>query len=34
MDKHELYLICKDVEAFIREMKTRALACTPVRAER
>jgi hypothetical protein len=33
-DKHELYLICKDVEAFIREMKTRSLACTPVREER
>ena len=31
MDKHELYLICKDVEAFIREMKTRARLHTSAR---
>jgi hypothetical protein len=33
-EKHEFYLICKNVEQFIREMTTRALACTPVREER
>lgn len=28
---HEFYLMCEDVGAFIQAMKTRALACTPVR---
>ncbi|MGO9931202.1 MAG: extradiol dioxygenase [Steroidobacteraceae bacterium] len=31
---HEFYLMCEDVEAFIRAMQSRALACTPVREER
>jgi hypothetical protein len=33
-EKHELFLICKNVEQFIREMTSRELACTPVREER
>jgi hypothetical protein len=31
---HELYLMCKDVGAFIEAMRGRALVCTPVREER
>jgi hypothetical protein len=31
---HELYLMCQDVEAFIRAMREQALACTPIRQER
>jgi hypothetical protein len=33
-ERHELFLICKNVEQFIREMTSRALSCTPVREER
>jgi hypothetical protein len=29
-DEHELYLMCRDVAAFVREMKTRNIACGPV----
>ena len=28
--KHELYLMCEDVEAFVAAMTARDLACTPV----
>jgi len=28
--KHELYLMCDDVKAFIAKMKERKLACSPV----
>jgi len=28
--RHELYLMCDDVEAFVAEMKTHSLACSPV----
>jgi hypothetical protein len=27
---HELYLMCDDIEAFMREMKTHGIACGPV----
>jgi hypothetical protein len=27
---HELYLMCDEVEAFVREMKTHGIACGPV----
>ncbi len=30
-DVHELYLMCRDVEALISEMKRHRIACTPVR---
>jgi len=30
-DRHELYLMCDDVEAFVKEMKRRDVACGPVR---
>jgi hypothetical protein len=33
-DLHEFYLMCDDVEAFIGEMKTNKIACTPVHNER
>jgi hypothetical protein len=29
-DKHELYLMCDDVEAFVGQMKSRQIACGPV----
>jgi len=29
-DVHEFYLMCDDVEAFIAEMKTHNVACSPV----
>ncbi len=28
--KHELYLMCDDVDAFVAEMKQQGVACTPV----
>jgi hypothetical protein len=31
--KHELYLICADVQAFIADMKKRNIACGPVHDE-
>lgn len=31
--KHELYLMCADVQAFIADMKKRNIACDPVRDE-
>jgi len=33
-DGHELYLICDDVDAFVREMRARNIACTPVQDRR
>ena len=33
-DRHELYLMCDDVLAFIGEMKARGVACSPVSEER
>jgi len=33
-DGHELYLICDDVNAFVREMRARTIACTPVQDRR
>src|SRR6185503_14729887 len=30
-DVHELYLMCDDVMSFIAQMKSRKVACTPVR---
>ena len=33
-DGHELYLICDDVNAFVREMRARNIACTPVQDRR
>ena len=30
-DVHEFYLICDDVEAFVREMKSRRIDCEPVK---
>lgn len=32
-DVHQLYLMCDDVEAFVRDMKTHDIACGPVRDE-
>jgi catechol 2,3-dioxygenase-like lactoylglutathione lyase family enzyme len=29
-DKHELYLMCDDIEAFVGKMKAHQIACTPV----
>jgi hypothetical protein len=29
-DVHELYLMCDDIEAFVAEMKTHDIACSPV----
>ncbi|HKV98658.1 MAG TPA: hypothetical protein VJN96_02480 [Vicinamibacterales bacterium] len=29
-DKHELYLMCDDVEAFVGQMKARQIVCAPV----
>ncbi len=29
-DVHEFYLMCDDVEAFVAEMKSRGVACSPV----
>jgi hypothetical protein len=31
-DAHELYLMCDDVKAFIRDMKKRGIACGPVQS--
>lgn len=31
---HELYLMCDDVEAFVREMAARDVACAPVSEQR
>jgi catechol 2,3-dioxygenase-like lactoylglutathione lyase family enzyme len=33
-DRHELYLMCDDVMAFIDEMKAKGVACSPVQEER
>ena len=33
-DRHELYLMCDDVEAFIAEMKKRNIRCSEVHDER
>lgn len=30
---HELYLMCDDIGAFVRDMKKRAIACTDVHAQ-
>jgi hypothetical protein len=30
-DRHELYLICDDVEAFVNAMKSHGIDCTPVK---
>jgi hypothetical protein len=32
-DKHEFYLMCDDVQAFVDEMKERDIACAPVHDE-
>lgn len=32
-DAHALYLMCDDVEAFIAEMHSQGIACTPVQNE-
>ncbi len=29
-DVHELYLMCDDIEAFVEEMKTHHIVCSPV----
>ena len=31
---HQLYLICEDIEAFVRSMASRRVVCQPVRTER
>ena len=31
-DVHEIYLMCDDVEAFVGEMQSRGVACSPVQA--
>jgi hypothetical protein len=31
---HELYLMCDDVKAFVAEMKSKSVACSPVHEER
>ncbi len=33
-DKHEFYLICSDIEAFVAEMKRRGVACSPIQVLR
>ncbi|MGH7439337.1 MAG: VOC family protein [Polyangiaceae bacterium] len=33
-DRHELYLMCDDVQAFVREMAAKGFACTPVQDQR
>jgi hypothetical protein len=33
-DKHELYLMCTDVQELIAEMKTRGVGCSPVDEQR
>ena len=30
-DKHELYLMCDDIKAFVAAMKARQISCAPVR---
>jgi hypothetical protein len=32
-DVHELYLMCDDIETFVREMRKRGVACGPVQDE-
>src|SRR5688572_33322295 len=32
-DKHELYLMCDDIEALVAEMKQRRITCGPVQDE-
>jgi catechol 2,3-dioxygenase-like lactoylglutathione lyase family enzyme len=32
-DRHELYLLCDDVEAFVTGMRTQGVACAPIRDE-
>ena len=32
--RHEFYLMCEDVQAFVDAMESRALTCAPVREER
>jgi len=32
-EKHEIYLMCEDVEVFVRDMAARGLDCSPVRDE-
>jgi hypothetical protein len=32
-EKHELYLMCADIEALVAEMKTRRIVCGPVQDE-
>jgi hypothetical protein len=32
-DKHELYLLCEDIEAFVAEMRTRGITCGEVKDE-
>jgi hypothetical protein len=32
-EKHELYLMCGDIQAFVAEMKKRRIACGPVQDE-
>ncbi|SCG77242.1 VOC family protein [Micromonospora inositola] len=33
-DRHELYLMCDDVGAFVRQMSERGVACSELKAER
>jgi hypothetical protein len=33
-DVHELYLMCDDVQAFVREMEQRHIACGPIQDQR
>lgn len=33
-DRHELYLMCDDVHAFVREMAAKNVDCSPVHEER
>jgi hypothetical protein len=33
-DRHELYLMCDDVQAFVREMAAQGVACSAVHEER
>ena len=33
-DRHELFFLVKDVDAFAREMRRRKIACSPLREER
>ena len=31
-DEHELYLMCEDVEAFVKDLARRGVACSPVQS--